>query len=1238
MRRDKTGRFIPNWTQEIKHAVNLSLTQTAWQLLEKQAQNQGISRSELIECFARSLAQAHPALIDHHGSVQAASPTDRSVASPLKEQEFLQVLLDNVQAGIVACDADGELKLFNQVARSFHGLPEKPLPPEQWAEFYDLYLPDGKTPMATQDIPLFRALQGESVHQMEMMIIPKQGLPRTLLANAEAIVTPTGKKLGAVVVMHDITERKQIEMVLRDRETQLQSIFQTIPDGIVILDRSGQITAANPAAEAILRLTNSNITERIYNNPSWTITTVEGLPFPEEELPFVRVIATGQPVYGVEHAITHTDGTTIILSINASPLFDADGQMINIVTALSDITARKKADAALRESEERYRSVIEMAAEGIILQYADGKIFTCNTSAEQILGQTAEQLMGRTSLDPGWQSIYEDGSPFPGNLHPSMVTLRTGEPQSNVIMGIRKPDETLTWISINTRPLFRPKDTKPFAVVASFFDITQRKQVEEQRSTLIQEQAARLAAETAQQQSAFLAEVSAVLSSSLDYEQTLQSVADLAVPRVADWCSVDLVSDDRIISRVAVAHTDPEKVKFAWEVVQRFPPSLDNNYGIAQVIKSGRSEIAAHITDEQLAVIQNQEYLQVIRGLGIKSCIIAPLEARGRVLGTISFIYSESNRQYGKADLILAEDLARRAAIAIDNARLFQEAQQACQAAEKAADRTARLQTIMAALSESLTPQQVADVIVQQSIAALSADSALMTVLTDDEKELEIIKAVGYHTDIVESWRRFPVSAAVPLADAVRTGTPVWAETKAERLARYPHLADIYSRYDFNSWISLPLMSEGKAVGGMLLSFKEHKSLSQDDRDFILAVSRQCAQAISRAQAYEAERKARAEAEAANRIKDEFLAVLSHELRSPLNPILGWAKLLQTRKLDAAKVTEALKIIERNARLQSELIEDLLDVSRILQGKLSLNRAAVDLTTTIHAALETVRLSAEAKAIQIETQLATNVGQVLGDSSRLQQVVWNLLSNAVKFTPEGGKVHVQLEQMGSYAQIIVSDTGKGIAPEFLPHVFEYFRQADATTTRKFGGLGLGLAIVRHLVELHGGTIQVESPGEGQGATFTVQLPLLAKISPASPVGELHTHLPSLNGIKALVVDDDADARDLVAFLLEHEQATVITASSASEALIALAKFQPDILLSDIGMPDMDGYMLLQKVRSLPPDQGGLIPAIALSAYAAEYDQRQALRVGFQKHIPKPVDPETLIKAISEYIHVKSSIH
>lgn len=377
------------------------------------------------------------------------------------------------------------------------------------------------------------------------------------------------------------------------------------------------------------------------------------------------------------------------------------------------------------------------------------------------------------------------------------------------------------------------------------------------------------------------------------------------------------------------------------------------------------------------------------------------------------------------------------------------------------------------------------------------------------------------------------------------------------------------------------------------------------------------------------EQSARAEAEQANRIKDEFLAVLSHELRTPMNPILGWSKLLQSGKLDPAKSRLAVETIERNAKLQVQLIGDLLDVSKILSGKLSLNVTSVDLNGVIMAALETLQLAADAKALQIRTVLPPTASLVMGDAVRLQQVVWNLLSNAIKFLPIGGQIEVSLTRINTHAQIQVKDTGKGIPADFLPYVFDHFRQEDGTTTRKFGGLGLGLAISRQIVELHGGKIWVESSGVNQGATFTVELPILRTSNRVEEVA--HTTLtlsnePPLANLRVLVVDDEPDSRHLVAFMLEQAGAKVTAVGSAIAALQTLQSIPFDILLSDIGMPDMDGYALIRQVRqSLRADH---IPAIALTAYVATGDRQQAIAAGFQTHLSKPVEPADLIRTVA----------
>ena len=384
------------------------------------------------------------------------------------------------------------------------------------------------------------------------------------------------------------------------------------------------------------------------------------------------------------------------------------------------------------------------------------------------------------------------------------------------------------------------------------------------------------------------------------------------------------------------------------------------------------------------------------------------------------------------------------------------------------------------------------------------------------------------------------------------------------------------------------------------------------------------------------------EAQESNRLKDEFLATLSHELRTPLTAILGWSRLLQMSDFDEAATARALRTIERNAQAQTQLIDDLLDTSRIITGKLRLDVRPVDLASVVAAAAETARPAAEARDISLQTILDTQAGPISGDPDRMQQVVWNLLSNAIKFTPKGGRVQVRVVRADSHVEITVADTGRGIAAEFLPHVFDRFRQADQTTTRTHGGLGLGLAIVRQLVELHGGTVRVESEGEGRGTSFTVSLPLLSlRREPAGDAPRAHTDAqgeeaaaaslncpPELQGLRVLVVDDEADTRELLAAVLTSCGAEVIQVATAAEALEQVESARPDVLVTDIGMPEEDGYSLLARIRQLPPERGGRMPAAALTAYARAEDRVRALRSGFQMHVSKPVEPAELITVVA----------
>jgi PAS domain S-box-containing protein len=385
------------------------------------------------------------------------------------------------------------------------------------------------------------------------------------------------------------------------------------------------------------------------------------------------------------------------------------------------------------------------------------------------------------------------------------------------------------------------------------------------------------------------------------------------------------------------------------------------------------------------------------------------------------------------------------------------------------------------------------------------------------------------------------------------------------------------------------------------------------------------------------ERAARAEAEAASRAKDEFLAVLSHELRTPLNAVYGWANILKAGEVDEATAARGLDAIVRNANAQVQLIDDLLDVSRIVSGKMRLDVQHVDLASVVRAALDSMSPAAAAKSIRLQTVLDPRAGPIMGDPSRLQQVVWNLLSNAVKFTPKGGQIQIHLRRINSHVELVVSDTGQGIGPDLLPFLFERFRQGDSSTTRQHEGLGLGLALVKYLAELHGGTVSAYSLGSGKGATFTVKLPLtIVQAAPETEPGEHPTATrrvralegPRLDGLRILVVDDDQDSLDLASAILSGAGGVVTTSRSAAEALDLVRHGRPDVLISDIEMPGEDGYALIRKVRALDRSSGGATPAVALTAYGRVEDRLRTISAGYSMHVPKPVQPAELTTIVA----------
>jgi signal transduction histidine kinase/CheY-like chemotaxis protein len=495
-----------------------------------------------------------------------------------------------------------------------------------------------------------------------------------------------------------------------------------------------------------------------------------------------------------------------------------------------------------------------------------------------------------------------------------------------------------------------------------------------------------------------------------------------------------------------------------------------------------------------------------------------------------------------------------------------------------------------------------------------------------------------------DHFAHFPMPRATDLFGPTFQGDGVTRMDDVKEDERYgknsPYFGMPAGNLPVTSYLAVPvILHSGEVLGGLFFGHPARGVFTERHERIVTGLAGQAAAAMDNARLYEQMRKAHEEAETANRLKDEFLATVSHELRTPLNAILGWARLLLAGQLDEASSARALETIERSGVAQGQIIEDILDVSRIITGKLRLDVAPVEIGQVVGDAVQSMRPTADAKGIGLQTVLETRTNLIWGDSQRLQQVIWNLLSNAIKFTSKGGRVQVALSRINSHVQISVSDTGKGIKREFLPHVFERFRQADSSTTRTYGGLGLGLAIVRHLTELHGGSVTADSAGEDLGATFTVRLPVAVlsedrrrdeeelQHAPRA-VGTRKTSEQELSGVRVLAVDDEPDACELLRIVLHQSGADVRVCNNVRDALATLKEWKPDVLLSDIGMPGEDGYELIRQVRSLPHKEGGSIPAAALTAYATSQDRLKVLTAGFQTHLTKPVEPRELTAVVA----------
>jgi PAS domain S-box-containing protein len=612
------------------------------------------------------------------------------------------------------------------------------------------------------------------------------------------------------------------------------------------------------------------------------------------------------------------------------------------------------------------------------------------------------------------------------------------------------------------------------------------------------EQRARRYTEIARSHTNFLAEASRLLSSSLDYETTLVSVAHLAVPTLADWCGVDIPGDDGVIHRLAVAHVDPYKAAFAHDIQQRYPPDPNAPYGVPNVMRTGRPEFIPEISEDRLiASARDAEHLELIRMLGLRSYMAVPMVVRGQIVGVISFAMSESGRHHSPTDLALAEELARRAAQAIDNAHLYANEQAARSSAEHTAQRMTRLYTITTLLSTALTASEVANVVVTQGYAALGAVAAFIALLDDDGRSLHITQTVGYRQEDIAPWQQFSMNAETPATNAIRTRSLVLLESPEQWYERYPGLGD-ESTSSFGAWAAIPLLGQDKALGVMVLSFDAPQTFSADDRAFMLALAQQFGQALERARLYDTTQQARAEAEVAVRLRDQFLTIASHELKTPLTSLMGNAEAMQRRAKRDPSLNErderALNVITNQAKRLNRMITALLDISRLEQGQLAIERVPVDLTSLVRRIVDESQPNLH-QHVLVFTE-SDELLIIAGDEVRLEQVFQNLIQNAVKYSPKGGAIMVGVEREGKSACVSVADQGIGIPPTDMPKLFQRFYRASNADAKHISGMGVGLYIVKEIVEQHGGKVQVDSV-EGDGTTFTIILPLADPIPAAN---------------------------------------------------------------------------------------------------------------------------------------------
>jgi len=1099
--------------------------------------------------------------------------------------------------------------------------------------------------------------------------------------NAGPVRNVRGEVTHFAADLRDLTERHRVEEAHRDSETQLRAILDHSAAVVFVKDLEGRYLRINRRCEVLFGVTETEVIGKT-DYEIFAREVADVLRASDQE-----VIAANMPFQFEERFVT-ADGLRDYICVKFT-LRDGSGLPYAVCGITTDITELKQVEKALRDSEERFRSLIEQATDGIFVANLEGKYTDVNTSGCEMLGYTREELLAMKVSD-----LVQPEDSLRLNAHREL--LLNGEANVEEWLLRHKDGHYLpTEVSAKILP-----DGRWYAIVRN---ITDRKQVEE--ALKLSEERLNMAMQAGGIGISDWYIRDDLLVWSEKYTDIYGLPSSKTCGRYEDWRK-RVYPEDLPAAESLIWGTFEKKLPH-WHVEYRIVKAddgevrwIESNHRVfydAQGAPLRTVGVALDITDRILAEeairesearfrqladaipqiaytcrpdgmvdyanLRWYEYSGVSLEQSIGDAWTGALHPDDRERTWLQWVNSVKTGQPYEIEFRLRRKdgqyrwhLSRATPIRDERERivkwigtsteihdrkeaeaereeLLAREQTARSDAENTAESIRHLQMLTDSALAHLALDDLPLELLGRIRELLEADSAAILLLTEDGQSLVVRATIGFEEESLGL--HIPVGRGVAGSIAA-SRIPLVVEDLSKVEVINPVL-----RRKARSLVGAPLFVEDRLIGVIHAETIRARRFTEEDVRLLQMAADRVALAIEQARLYKVEQEARRQAEEASRMKDEFLALVSHELRSPLNAMLGYASMLRRGRLDSQGVKKATDVIERSGKAQMQLIDDLLDTARIISGKLRLEVGPVDLVVVIKESVQTISPAAEAKGISIQTDITSEVGQITGDPSRLQQVVWNLLSNAVKFTPPGGRIRVCLERIDPHVCITVSDTGKGVSPDFLPYIFDRFRQADESGARRYGGLGLGLALVKYLVELHGGTVEVASAGEGQGATFIVTLPVRAVSSPLGEAGGAPCAVASpeeaemLAGVRVLVVDDEDDARELIKMALEQYGADVVTAGSAVEAydLItsAPARELPAVMLIDIGMPDEDGYSLMRRVRELERDRDFYTTAVALTAYGRTEDRLRALKAGFKTHVAKPVDPAELAIVIASLI-------